>query len=159
MNKPRSLEPPWELGVLELEELPLLVLFRGASMEMSVLLRSGLLGQHKCNTAPLMREMLFLLDDFAGVCIRVHPCVCVCACIPGPDEVSSSSGSEAGAVSRRVLPDQSRRDGGRPLRNLQTHKRTSDNKTHTCSGASELSFISQMYRYKLLVMTLLFYGS
>lgn len=44
-------EPPWELGwelgVLELEELPLLVLCRGLSMMGSVLLRSGLLWEHK----------------------------------------------------------------------------------------------------------------
>jgi len=44
-------EPPWELGcelgVLELEELPLLVLCRGLSMMGSVLLRSGLLREHK----------------------------------------------------------------------------------------------------------------
>lgn len=80
---PRSLEPPWELGVLELEELPLLVLFRGASMEMSVLLRSGLLGQRKHNTVPLMGEMLPLLYDLwvcVHVCPCVRPCVCVCVC-------------------------------------------------------------------------------
>lgn len=44
-------DPPWELGwelgVLELEELPLLVLCRGLSTMGSVLLRSGLLREHK----------------------------------------------------------------------------------------------------------------
>lgn len=40
--------------------------------------------------------------------------------IPGPYEVSAGPRAEAWPVSGRVLPDQSRRDGGRPLRNLET---------------------------------------
>lgn len=49
-------EPPWELGwelgVLELEELPLLVLCSGLSTMGSVLLRSGLLQEHKTEGLP-----------------------------------------------------------------------------------------------------------
>ena len=69
---PRSLEPPWELGVLELEELPLLVLFRGVSMETSVLRRSGLLRQHKHTSQShscVKKKKKHL---------RFHRAVCVC---------------------------------------------------------------------------------
>lgn len=38
-------DPPWELGVLELEDPPLLVLWSTVSMETSVLRRSGLLAR------------------------------------------------------------------------------------------------------------------
>lgn len=71
---PRSLEPPWELGVLELEELPLLVLFRGVSMETSVLRRSGLLQQHKHNTGSFIQETNCHTNIPAP-----HVCVSVCA--------------------------------------------------------------------------------
>lgn len=64
------MEPPWELGVLELDELPLLVLFRGVSTEKSVL-RSGLLRQHK-HSVGTVKE-----DDDDNNTSTVYVCVCV----------------------------------------------------------------------------------
>lgn len=55
---PLSLDPPWELGVLELEELPLLVFFSGVSREMSVLRRSGLLRQHKHSAVSFIQKKI-----------------------------------------------------------------------------------------------------
>ena len=87
-SQPRSLEPPWELGVLELE-LPLLVRFRGASTEMSVLLRSGLLWRHKHNPArcrerqqkPALRESV---GRVAGVYLARMRCAPALGPRPGP---------------------------------------------------------------------------
>lgn len=70
-------DPPWELGwelgVLELEELPLLVLCRGLSTMGSVLLRSGLLREHKTEEHhQLVSHALQILPTVMAAEVRRH---------------------------------------------------------------------------------------
>lgn len=95
--------------MLELDELPLLALFRAESMEMSVLRRSGLLQRTKVR---YIHEGNDQISERPAV-------VLLSGAVPGPYEVSSGPRSKSRTVSRRVLPDQSRRNGGCPLRNLE----------------------------------------
>ena len=78
-------DPPWELGwelgVLELEELPLLVLCSGLSTMGSVLLRSGLLWEHKTEghhqSVSRTPPGLQILPMLAGTVVKVRrPLLC-----------------------------------------------------------------------------------
>lgn len=63
-------EPPWELGVLELDEPLLLVLCRATSRDNSVLLRSGLLersGYSQCLNTPTQSNSSSMWSDRADL--------------------------------------------------------------------------------------------